>query len=167
MAWMRMYYRIAAGLGTALVAGCGSSSETCPGDAAPDVLETGVPEAAPDVVLTGAIFVDASVRLVSRDGYVCPGISSFSVNPGELAAGQTSQLGVTTIGPMPSVVQWTVTPSSGGSFSDATSLTPTFQCSGPGEVTIQVKVELVVPDAGNVCDGVSYTSYGDVIRCEG
>jgi hypothetical protein len=167
MAWMRMYCPVAA-LGTALVTGCGlDGSGPCPGDAAADVVETSLPpEAGRDVVTTGGIFVDASVMLVSREGYVCPGIASFSIDPAELSAGQTSQLGVTTVGPMPSGVQWTASPASGGTFSSATSLSPTFACAGPGTVTVTVQVELVVPDAGDVCEGVSYTTFSDAIHCE-
>jgi hypothetical protein len=167
MGWMRMYCPVAA-LGTAVITGCGGDgSGPCPGDASPDVLETSLPpEAGRDAATTGGIFVDASVVLVTREGYVCPGISSFSIDPAELSAGQTAQLGVTTIGPMPSSVQWTASPVLGGTFSSATSVSPTFVCAGPGTVMITVQVELVVPDAGDVCEGVSYTTYSNAIQCE-
>jgi hypothetical protein len=166
MAWMRMYCPVAT-LGAALITGCGlDGSGPCPGDAALDAIETSLPDAGRDVV-TGGIFVDASVRLVTREGYVCPGIASFSIDPAELSAGQTSQLGVTTVGPMPSGVEWTASPASGGTFSSATSLSPTFLCAGAGTVMITVTVELIVPDAGDVCEGVSYTTYSNAIHCEG
>jgi hypothetical protein len=160
-----MYCPVAT-LGTALITGCGLESGPCPGDAALDAIETSLPDAGRDVVTTGAIFVDASIMLVSREGYVCPGISSFSIDPAELSAGQTSQFGVTTVGPTPSRVQWTVSPAAGGTFSSATSESPTFECTGAGTVTVTVQVELVVADAGNVCEGVSYTTYSNPIHCE-
>ena len=169
MVWKSVPLPVAVSVGAVLLASCGGGSGSCPMDAAADAPESGgSPDAGPDAVATtGAIFVDASIALVSRGGHVCPGISSFSISPSDLASGMAAQLGVVTIGPMPSIVQWTSSPPSGGAFSSATSASPTFTCSEPGTVTITVTIDLIVPDAGNVCAGVGYTTFSDTVHCEG
>ena len=151
---MRNSFSIAAILGAALGAvGCGASEGIPAGDA-------GAKDGA------YRVFIDASVILVGGGQYACPGISAFSIDPAEVAIGQPAQLGIETIGPAPSTIEWTVSPASGGTLSDASAAQPTFQCRDAGRVTVAAGVTLVVPGAGNVCQGVRYTTYSGAVVCE-
>src|SRR5277367_658727 len=133
-------FGISAAFGAALIAGCGGEPFTSdPPDAEADG--------------TGAVAVEAGLLLIEGP-YTCPGIASFSINPASLAPQQAAQLEAITVGPTPSLVQWTANPVTGGNFSDSGSLTPTFLCTGAGHVVVTVKVGVVVPNEGNVCDGV-------------
>jgi hypothetical protein len=112
---------------------------------------------------TGAVFVEAGVVLEQTGVPVqCPGISVFSVVPAGLGPGERAQLTVATVGP-PALVQWSANPASGGEFSNATALAPTFGCTGAGSVTITV---VAGPAEGGSCAGVRFTSYSAAIDCE-
>jgi hypothetical protein len=144
------------GAAAALAAGCGGAEPTH------ESMDAGAPKH--DASLN--VFIDASVTLVKGGAYSCPGISSFSIDPASVIAGQAAQLGIETIGPTPSTIEWTASPDAGGAFSSATSLTPTFLCSQSGNVTVSVEVTLFVSGVGNVCEGAKYTSYSGNINCE-
>jgi hypothetical protein len=112
---------------------------------------------------TGAVFIEAGVVLEQTGVPVqCPGISVFSVVPAGLAPGERAQLTVATVGP-PALVQWSANPSSGGEFSNATALAPTFGCTSAGSVTITV---VAGPAGGGSCAGVPFTRYSAVIDCQ-
>jgi hypothetical protein len=114
---------------------------------------------------TGSIAIEASVKLV--DGpFVCPAIASFSITPAAAVLNQAAQLGIVTVGPSPSTIHWSVSPSSGGVFSDPSSPSPVFRCESLGVMTISVQVGVVDPNLGSVCVGVAGTSYSGTIRCE-
>jgi hypothetical protein len=138
---------------------CSSASVACGGGAS-------IPPAPGHKSTEGAVAIDASVVLVEGEEYACPGISSFSINPASVLVGQPAQLGVKTVGPAPSGIEWTASPASGGTLSSTTSATPTFLCAQSGEVVMTVGVSLVVPGAGNVCEGAMYTSYSGTVDCE-
>ncbi len=147
-------------------AGSGASSDAGAGDAgiADDVLSReDAADAGPDAIdRTGGVLVDAGIEFETvGDPYKCPGISVFSINPALLGPGQAATLDVATQG-APATVRWSASPAGGGTFSSATSLTPTFICAGAGGVTITVTVGL--PDGGP-CAGVRYTSMSGSIDC--
>lgn len=135
-------------------------------DAAPDAARDAAGDSGPDGATTqpqGEVDIRATVTVEKIGSLVaCPGISVFSVNPAELARGQTSQLTVATIGPLAEVA-WTVIPTNGGKFSDPKSFTPTFLCNGQGTMNVTVQAG---PASGGSCVGVRYTSYSVPIRCE-
>jgi hypothetical protein len=134
-------------LAFALAAGCGSGPGTgSNGDA-------------------GVVDVDGSVIAVTGSGS-CPGISSFSVDPAELAIGQPAQVAIETVGSTPTGIQWTASPASLGMFSSPTSASGTFVCKSAGNVTLSVQVMLDEPPKGNVCEGVAYTTYHATVVCE-
>jgi hypothetical protein len=141
------------------IALCSSASAACGGGAS-------VPPAPRPKSTEGAVAIDASVVLIEGEEYACPGISSFSINPASVLVGQPAQLGVKTVGPAPSGIEWIADPVSGGTLSSSTSPTPTFLCAHSGEVAVTVGLSLVVPGAGNVCEGAMYTSYSGTIDCE-
>jgi hypothetical protein len=161
MAWTRTRETVAAILGATLVAGCSGSRRSPEEHGA---LGAGLSSEAGDE--TGAVFVDGSVRLVDQAPYGCPAISGFSMSPTAVQVGQSAQLDISTVGPPPSEIQWMASPSGGGDFSDPTSDSTTFQCQVPGDVIVTVRVELIVPDAGDVCDGTLYTTYSGTIVCQ-
>lgn len=112
---------------------------------------------------TGAVFIEASIVLEQTGSPVqCPGISVFSVVPAGLAPGERAQLTVATVG-APASVRWDANPASGGEFSSATALAPTFGCTGTGLVTITV---VAGPAEGGSCAGVPFTSYSAAIDCQ-
>jgi hypothetical protein len=112
---------------------------------------------------TGTVAIEASIVLArAATPEECPGISVFSIDPAGLAPGQRAQLTVATVGP-PALVQWIVNPPSGGKFSSATALAPTFQCVGAGAATVTVTVS---PAGGSACTGVRFTSYSAAIDCQ-
>jgi hypothetical protein len=142
-----------------LVSVCATFGTGCGGGGAGGGLPDGAAEGA------GGIAVDASVVLV-QGPFVCPAIDAFSIDPAAVVLHQAAQLEVTTVGPAPSMIQWTVTPPSGGDFSDPTVPNPVFLCGAVGAMTVAVQVGIVDPNLGNVCAGVANTSYSGVIRCE-
>jgi hypothetical protein len=107
------------------------------------------------------VIVEASVEWEVAKGYQCPGIAVFSISPALLGPGQPAYLDVVTAGP-PAVVEWTASPARGGVFSSATSLTPTFVCTGPGPVTVTATADLA---DGGTCVGVHFTSISGTIDC--
>ncbi len=116
----------------------------------------------------GFVAVEASVILVEEAPFVCPAIAGISINPATLTLEQVAQLGVTVAGPAPSAIQWTATPSSGGSggvFSDPSSPSPTFRCTGPGTVSVAVQVGLADRDAGDICAGADNTWQAATVVC--
>src|SRR5260370_5885785 len=123
-------------------------------------------------VNTGSVHVDAGVNVVAQGARSCPGISSFSISPAEiLATGQTAQLNVATIGPVPTSIQWTVSGGAGGGFSDPNAANPTVSCGGAAPVTriCQALENGTHPDgtdAGNVCKGGAHTSFSGTTHCE-
>jgi hypothetical protein len=143
---------LAVAMAGALCSGCGSAAPV-------QELDAGRPAET-------IAFIDASVTLVRGGAYSCPGISSFSINPASVIEGQAAQLGIETIGPTPSTIEWTESPDAGGSFSSTTSLTPTFLCAHSGTVAVSVQVALFVSGLGNVCEGVKYTTYSGNVNCE-
>jgi hypothetical protein len=110
----------------------------------------------------GAVAVEASGTLEKATPVECAGISVFSVNPAALPPGQQSQLTVVTVGP-PALVQWTVSPPSGGKVSSPTALTPTFECADTEPVTVAVTV---APAEGGTCAGVLFSTYSASIDCQ-
>lgn len=133
-----------------MVAACGAShgDSRCPGD---DYRCN-----------SGTVSVDASVAVVYQPPVSCPGVSSFSISPAEVQLGQPAYLGVATVGPTPTI-EWSVLPASGGRFSNARSVSPIFQCAGPGVVTVSVEVGVAGTGA---CKGVANTSFSGTITCE-
>lgn len=123
---------------------------------------------APDVT-QGSVAVDAGVTLVNAPPYQCPGITSFSISPAEVALGQAAQLGLATTAP--SSVQWTVSPAGGGTFVNpadggpgANLSAPQFQCANENSgVTITLTIGL--PDSG-ACTGQNFTSMSGTVYCE-
>jgi hypothetical protein len=79
----------------------------------------------------------------------CPMISPFTA-PSQVQVGQGVVLSAAS--PTPNVAfQWEVSPPSGGTFSpDSSSPDVTFQCSGPGTVTVTLRS--VLPDGGACLD---------------
>jgi hypothetical protein len=108
------------------------------------------------------VSVDASIATVHQAPVACPGISSFSISPAEVQLGQPAYLSVATVGPIPTI-NWSVDPASGGRFSNAHSVSPVFQCGGPGVVTVTVQVGVAGTAA---CKGVANTSLSGTINCE-
>ena len=81
---------------------------------------------------TGSVAVNGTVN-------VCPVADGISANPADIAVGFPVALAIaahdrTTV-PRRSRIHWTA---ASGSFSDATSATPTFVCTVPGPVTLTV-----------------------------
>jgi len=111
---------------------------------------------------TGAAGVDGGVTVVIQPPLVCPSIASFSISPSALAPNQAAQCSVTTNGPTPAIM-WSVTPASGGTFSDPTSASPTFQCA-QGGTSVTVTAQVGLPDSG-ACDGLPYTSLSALVDC--
>lgn len=111
---------------------------------------------------TGTVSVDASIAFVRPGPISCPGISSFSINPAEVQLGQPAYLSVETVGPT-ATIEWSVTPGSGGRFSNPHSASPVFQCAGPGVVTVAAQVGVAGTTA---CRGVANTSLSGTINCE-
>jgi hypothetical protein len=142
-----------------LVSVCATFGTGCGGGGA----GPGLPDSAAEGA--GAVAVDASVVLV-QGPFVCPAIDAFSIDPAAVVPDQAAQLEVTTVGPSPSTIQWTVSPPSGGVFSDPTAPDPAFHCGAVGIMTVAVQVGIVDPNLGNVCIGVANTSYSGLIRCE-
>jgi hypothetical protein len=145
---------LAVAVGCVVDAGCGGAEPVQPSDAGNKH----------DASIN--VFIDASVSLVRGVAYACPGISSFSIDPASVIEGQGAQLGIETVGPTPSTIEWTESPDAGGSFSSTTSLTPMFFCAHSGNVTVNVQVTRFISGAGNVCEGVPYTSYSGNVNCE-
>jgi len=116
----------------------------------------------------GDLVVEAGVVLLSQPPYACPGISGFGISPAAVLVDQPSELTLTTVGPPPSAIVWSVSPATGGilTFADGGEANATFQCLQTGEVTVAVTLELIVPDAGDVCDGVDFTSITGTITCQ-
>jgi hypothetical protein len=114
-------------------------------------------------VNTGSVEVDASVTRVTGGSAQCPGITSFSIDPAEQLSGASSQLNLSTTGPA-SVITWSVTPATGGSFSSPNAANPTFTCSAPNtQMTITATIAL--PDSG-ACTGQTFTTMSAVFTCE-
>ena len=111
------------------------------------------------------VVLDGSVIVVAGN-VTCPGISSFSIEPAELAIGQPAQLAIQTVGSTPTGIQWSAEPATVGTFSSPTSASGTFVCESAGNVTVSVQVMLDQPFKGNVCQGVDYTKYSASIVCE-
>jgi hypothetical protein len=114
-------------------------STTCVGSATFDVLAGKV-----SAVSLYALCHEASHTgsvLVSGALNICPVVDGISANPADVAVGFPLALAVvahdTDGAPSPLAYHWTA-PS--GSFSDATSATPTFVCNAPGPVTLTVTV---------------------------
>jgi hypothetical protein len=103
---------------------------------------------------TGSVLVNGSIN-------VCPIADGVSANPADIAVGFPVALAVTAHdsdnGPSPLAYQWTA-PS--GSFSDATSASPTFTCNKPGPVTVTVTVS-----DGDTAPGCADTASA-VVTCE-
>src|ERR1700677_323038 len=93
---------LAACLASALATGCGSSPGTGSGGDG------------------GGVVLDGSVIVVAGN-VTCPGISSFSIEPAELAIGQPAQLAIQTVGSTPTGIQWSAEPATVGTFSRPTS----------------------------------------------
>jgi hypothetical protein len=115
---------------------------------------------------TGSLAVDASATIVDAGGAVfCPGITSFSISPAEEPVGSTSALSVSTT--IPATITWSVTPGSpagSGTLDSTTSATPTFTCTGGGNVEVTVTVG--VPGSSQ-CAGLPNTTMTGQIFCEG
>jgi hypothetical protein len=103
---------------------------------------------------TGSVSVNGTIN-------VCPVADGVSANPSDIAVGFPVALTVAAHdsdgGPAPLSYQWT---SPSGSFSDATSATPTFVCSTPGAVTLTVAVS-----DGDTTPGCA-DSLSVVVTCE-
>ena len=103
---------------------------------------------------TGSVLVNGAIN-------VCPVADGVSANPSDVTVGFPAALAVTAhdadSGPAPLAYHWSA-PS--GSFSNATSATPTFTCSAPGSITLTVSVS----------DGDSTSGCADVqslvVTCE-
>jgi 5'-nucleotidase len=83
---------------------------------------------------TGSVLVNGTINS-------CPVIDGISANPSEVFVGGNVKLTATAhdsdAGPTPLGYHWTAT---SGSFSDASSPTPTFTCSAAGKATVSVAV---------------------------
>jgi hypothetical protein len=103
---------------------------------------------------TGSVLVTGAIN-------ICPVADGVSANPADIAVGFPTALTITahdTDGaPSPLTYLWTA-PS--GSFSDATSATPTFTCNKPGPVTVTVTVS-----DGDTTPGCAATASA-VVTCE-
>jgi hypothetical protein len=79
---------------------------------------------------TGSVALDGNLN-------ICPVADGISANPADVAVGFPVSLAIAAHdsdnGPSPLAYSWTAT---SGSFSDATSATPTFVCNAPGPVTL-------------------------------
>jgi hypothetical protein len=83
---------------------------------------------------TGGVLVNGVVN-------TCPVVDGVSANPADIDVGFPAAVAVqahdSDAGPSPLTYQWSA---ASGSFSDATSATPTFTCTAPGPVTLSVSV---------------------------
>jgi hypothetical protein len=83
---------------------------------------------------TGSVSVNGTLN-------ICPVADGISANPADIAVGFPAAVAVTAHdadgGPSPLAYHWTA---ASGSFSDATSASPTFVCNTPGPVTLTVTV---------------------------
>jgi hypothetical protein len=177
---------------TVTLSGADTAGDPCTGTSGPFTVTAGmqtgvsllvtctVPTDAslPADVNTGGVGVDASVVLTSQSAYSCPGITSFSISPAEIAcSGQQAALAVMTTDPTGTIV-WSTSPPGAGLVgadggTDTSDPNVFFTCGTlSGTVTVTASVELdVVPlgsDGGpvNVCDGVPFTSMSGTVRCE-
>ena len=103
---------------------------------------------------TGSVSVNGTLN-------ICPVADGVSANPSDIAVGFPVALTVTAHdsdgGPAPLAYQWTA---ASGSFSGATSATPTFVCNTPGTVTLTVTVS-----DGDTTPGCA-DSLSMVVTCE-
>ncbi len=103
---------------------------------------------------TGSVTVTGTVN-------ICPVADGVSANPSDVAVGFPVAVAVTAhdtdSGPAPLSYHWTA---ASGSFSDATSATPTFVCNTPGAVTLTVSVS-----DGDATPGCA-DSLSVVVTCE-
>jgi hypothetical protein len=103
---------------------------------------------------TGSVLVSGAIN-------VCPVADGVSASPADIAVGFPTTLAATAHdadnAPSPLAYKWTA-PS--GSFSDATSATPTFTCNKPGAVTVTVTVS-----DGDTTPGCADTASA-VVTCE-
>jgi hypothetical protein len=103
---------------------------------------------------TGSVLVTGAIN-------VCPVADGVSANPSDIAVGFPVALAVTAHdsdnAPSPLAYQWSA-PS--GTFSNATSATPTFTCNKPGPVTVTVSVS-----DGDTTPGCADTASA-VVTCE-
>ena len=101
-----------------------------------------VPVACKEKATTGSVLVNGSLN-------TCPVIDGISANPSEVFVGSslalTAQAHDSDAGPSALSYQWSAT---SGSFSDATSATPTFTCSAAGTATVSLAVADGDPAAG-------------------
>jgi alpha-tubulin suppressor-like RCC1 family protein len=167
------------------LSGTDSAGDPCSGSAVFGV----APGAITDVTVTISCFyptdagIPADVTVGGEGGasytapsYNCPSIASIAVSPSQAPVGQAIQLDVSTTtaaggAPGTPTIAWTVTPSTGGAFSDPTSASPVFDCASPGTVSVSVTAGLTASiggaDAGDVCSGAEGTSASATINCEG
>jgi hypothetical protein len=124
------------------------------------VCNRGNDAAAPANVNTGNLSVEVGVVLAVADAGVCPGISSFSISPAEVAATQTAAVSIATVGPAPAAVLWSAPH---GTFDHATALATNFRCGGyVGDVPITV----TLTPADGRCSGLPYQTLSGTVHCE-
>ncbi len=121
-------------------------------------------------VSTGPLKVDASVLLGGTAPGECPGISAFSINPAEIAMGQSAQLALQDTDPT-ALITWSVTgiapAGAGGTFSDPHSANPTFQCSqGSSQVSVTATIAPANDAAAASCAGSPFQKISTRVNCE-
>jgi len=104
---------------------------------------------------TGSVLVNGAVN-------VCPLVDGIAANPSEVLVGASVALSAlahdSDAAPSPLSYQWTAT---SGSFSDATSASPTFTCSAAGKATVTVTVsdgDTAVGCAGTLSADITCTA---------
>jgi hypothetical protein len=127
------------------------------------------------VVDTGSIAVDAGVVLVNQSSFLCPGITSLSVNPAEVLPPQTATLtsATTSFSGGTETVLWT-TSCAGANIAAPTALNTTFACGSVSgtvcTVTLTVGLDGNAADGGEttdqVCTGKNFTTLSETINCE-
>jgi hypothetical protein len=133
--------------------------------------------APPDASITaanvnmGSLEVDASVLVVGPPPVVCPGITSFTISPAELASGQSATLSLLDTDPT-ALITWSVSPAGGGVFGSANAPTAstantTFTCTDSSpQVTVTATIVSASDAAAALCSGQPFQTISAFVNCE-
>jgi hypothetical protein len=118
---------------------------------------------------TGSLEVDAAVLLRTSTPATCPGITSFSISPAEVAPGQSAALALMDTDPA-ALITWSVSPANGGVFgaanaSTASTATTSFACTN-AVPQVTVTATLVSADAATLCAGKPFQTMSALVNCE-
>ncbi len=122
-------------------------------------------------VNTGTFELDASVYLEATAPLACPGISSFTISPAELASGQSATLALLDTDPT-ALITWSVSPAGGGVFGSgntptASTASTTFTCTNSSpQVTVTAAIVSASDAAAALCVGQPFQKLSALVNCE-